>query len=255
MCVVQPHQCRHDHTWTYVNIPGHNWTYLDSISRTVCSCFVQTIAAAFASCASMAPAWKQRADLRNQLFSGEAKNTPGKKLDEDDWLVPNWSVYIKLNFELPDPGHDKAVAELRKMVADRETPDYKGGKKGGRAKPIPPRPLGDLELAKLQELLPTYEACQKNVEIRAIERPRWRHGVLRSPDGGPRRLCLRGINIQEQWAQRIYAGLKTIEARKYPLKRYKDELLWLIETPDKPNSGKRRRTEITGVVRFGNDVP
>ena len=65
---------------------------------------------------------------------------------------------------------------------------------------------------------------------------------------------MRGINIQEQWAQRIYACLKTIEARKYPLKRYKDELLWLIETPDKPNSGKRRRTEITGVVRFGNDA-
>ena len=78
----------------------------------------QIIATAFAYCASMAPAWKQRADLRSQLFSGEAKNTPGKQLDEDDWLVPNWSVYIKLNFELRDPGYDKAVAELRKMVAD-----------------------------------------------------------------------------------------------------------------------------------------
>ena len=137
----------------------------------------------------MAPAWKQRADLRNQLFSGEAKNTPGKKLDEDDWLVPNWSVYIKLNFELPDPGHDKAVAELRKMVADRETPDYKGGKKGGRAKPIPPRPLGDLELARLQELLPIYEAKlkaiwqardageagQKNAEITICQAERRKH--------------------------------------------------------------------------------
>ena len=47
------------------------------------------------------------------------------------------------------------------MVDDHDTPDYKGGKKGGRAKPITPRPLGDLELAKLQELLSVYEAKLK----------------------------------------------------------------------------------------------
>ena len=69
----------------------------------------------------------------------QAHDAIGKKLDEEDWLVPNWSVYVKHNFELPDPGHDKAVAELTQMVADLETPDYKGGKKGGTAKPIPSR--------------------------------------------------------------------------------------------------------------------
>ena len=113
--------------------------------------------------------------------------------------MPNWSVYFKHNFEFPDPGHDKAVAELRKMVADLETPDYKGGKKGGTAKPIPSRQLGDLELAKVRELLPIYEAKlkaiwqardaseagQKNAEIkisqteRAMEHTTMEMNVLR----------------------------------------------------------------------------
>ena len=87
---------------------------------------------------------KRRIEIRKQLFSGEAKNTPGKKLDEEEWLVPNWEVYIELNFKLPDPGPDWAVKELRQMVETRKTSDYKGGKKGGEAKPIEPRDLGDL---------------------------------------------------------------------------------------------------------------
>ena len=37
----------------------------------------------------------KRPDLRKQLFSGEAKNTPGKKLDEEDWLVPNWDRWTR----------------------------------------------------------------------------------------------------------------------------------------------------------------
>ena len=44
---------------------------------------------------------QKRKHLRKQLFSGESKNTPGKKLDKQEWLVPNWEVYVKLNFELP----------------------------------------------------------------------------------------------------------------------------------------------------------
>ena len=40
------------------------------------------------------------------------------------------------------------------MVDTRQTPDYKGGKKGGQVKPIPTRPLSDLEFEKLEELLP-----------------------------------------------------------------------------------------------------
>ena len=103
----------------------------------------------------------KRSNLRGQLFKGEAKNTPGKKLDEKERRVPNWEVYVKLNFELPDPGPDGALKELRKMVETRETPDYKGGKKGGNGKPIPPRGLDDLECAKLEELLPIYEETLK----------------------------------------------------------------------------------------------
>ena len=71
--------------------------------------------------------------------------------------VPNWEVYVKLNFELPDPGPDGAVKELRNMVETRKTPDYKGGKKSGEAKSIEPRDLGDHEFAKLDELLPIYD--------------------------------------------------------------------------------------------------
>ena len=41
---------------------------------------------------------------------------------------------------------------------------------------------------------------------------------------------LRGINIQRPWARKILEGRKTIEARKYPLKGYKGEDLWIIET-------------------------
>ena len=83
-----------------------------------------------------------RGKLRPQLFSGKKrnKNCRGEyeDLDEEEWLVPNWEVYVKLNFELPDPGPDGALKELRKMVETRKTPDYNGGKRGGNGKPIPP---------------------------------------------------------------------------------------------------------------------
>ena len=89
----------------------------------------------------------RRKYLRPLLFNA--------KVEEND--LGKWEEYIKLNFELPDPGAPKAVDKLRKMVETRKTPDYKGGKKGGNAKPIPPRDLDDLEYAKLEELLPIYE--------------------------------------------------------------------------------------------------
>ena len=73
-------------------------------------------------------------DIRQQLFSGLAKkaNTQGvfKTLDEEEWLVPNWATYVKLNFERPDPGPEGCLSELRKMIADKATPHYQGGKKG-----------------------------------------------------------------------------------------------------------------------------
>jgi hypothetical protein len=51
----------------------------------------------------------------------------------------------------------------------------------------------------------------------------------------------RGINIQRPWAGLILDGIKSIEARTYPLKGYGKETLWIIETP-----GKRPLSEKTG---------
>ena len=56
---------------------------------------------------------------------------------------------------------------------------------------------------------------------------------------------LRGINIQRRWAQLILARTKTVEARKYPLKGYENEYLWLVQT-----TGHAEETSIVGVVRF-----
>ena len=88
---------------------------------------------------------------------------------------------------------------------------------------------------------------------------------------------LRGINIQQPWARLILDGCKTIEARKYPLRGYLNELLWVIEASgtckrtiemDRPTGlqpeqllGRRHRrvrapafsSKIIGVVRFGSD--
>eukprot|EP00927_Polykrikos_kofoidii_P048463 TRINITY_DN42735_c0_g1_i1.p1 TRINITY_DN42735_c0_g1~~TRINITY_DN42735_c0_g1_i1.p1 ORF type:complete len:756 (-),score=129.10 TRINITY_DN42735_c0_g1_i1:123-2198(-) len=43
----------------------------------------------------------------------------------------------------------------------------------------------------------------------------------------------RGINIQQPWASLIVRGVKTVEARRYALKGYQHEMLWVIETPGK----------------------
>ena len=75
---------------------------------------------------------------------------------------------------------------------------------------------------------------------------------LFSPGDLEKEFSLRGINVQEQWARRIYAGEKTVEARTWKPGSYADRLLWVIETPDKPRSNKRTHAEITGVIRFGN---
>jgi len=47
---------------------------------------------------------------------------------------------------------------------------------------------------------------------------------------GGQPMCLRGINIQRPWAHLILQGAKTIEARRYALKGYLGENLWVIET-------------------------
>ena len=64
-------------------------------------------------------------------------------------------------------------------------------------------------------------------------------------------LSLRGLNIQQQWVEKIYSGEKTVEARKKEFPSYTDgNPLWVIETPDKPKRGKRSVAEIIGVIRF-----
>ena len=103
----------------------------------------------------------KRTDIRRQLLSGKRRmaNSQGqfKDLDEEQWLVPHWDAYIKLNFELPYPGAPKAVEELRKMVDSHRTLDYEGRKNCDKARPIASRRLGDLEFAKLEGLLPIYK--------------------------------------------------------------------------------------------------
>ena len=63
---------------------------------------------------------------------------------------------------------------------------------------------------------------------------------------------LRGINIQRPWARLILDGLKTVEARKYELKGYRNEDLWIIETPGKRRRGETFVARIIGIVRFGS---
>ena len=96
---------------------------------------------------------QQRIQLRKQLFS------ENKVVDEEQ-RIAKWADYIKLNFELPTPGHQQAIIELRQMVTDIQTPNYqsKTTRERDRELSIPPRTLSERELAKLRELLSTYEA-------------------------------------------------------------------------------------------------
>ena len=126
----------------------------------------------------------RRRKLRPQLFKAKSRNAPHNDLDEKKWLVPNWGIYVQLNFELPNPGTESCLEELRLMVNEKKTPDYKGSQgrgKGRKAKPIPSRSLGLLELAKLRELLEHYQkkwddmgatgqalSCQINAHTDAI---------------------------------------------------------------------------------------
>ena len=89
----------------------------------------------------------KRSKLRSQLFIAHCKNFG--PLDEQNYLVPKWSKYIKCNFEREDPAPHKAVMELKKMIETMHTPTKQD---------FPARKLGNLELSKLQELLPIYEA-------------------------------------------------------------------------------------------------
>ena len=82
-----------------------------------------------------------------------------------------------------------------------------------------------------------------NGEVASV--PKHTSGVL---------LSLRGINVQRPWARKILDGEKTLEARRYPLKGFLGEDLWIIETRGAHGSKIAPfRSQIIGVVRFGAD--
>ena len=58
---------------------------------------------------------------------------------------------------------------------------------------------------------------------------------------------MRGINIQKPWSELILQGKKKVEARRYPLGKYCNEDLWIIETKGAVPS------PIVGTVRFASD--
>ena len=102
---------------------------------------------------------QQRIQLRKQLFS------ENKVIDEEQ-RIAKWADYIKLNFELATPGHQQAIIELRQMVTDIQTPNYQSKTTRHNTEPIPPRTLSERELAKLRELLSTYETELKAISER-----------------------------------------------------------------------------------------
>ena len=101
----------------------------------------------------------QRNDLRQQLFTAKHNLDTYKT---NDLLVSLWPTYIHLNFVLFDPGPYLAVAELRQMVTNCQTPNFSYTRHKDKVI-IPSRKLSHLESAKLQELLPTYETKPKAI--------------------------------------------------------------------------------------------
>ena len=66
-------------------------------------------------------------------------------------------------------------------------------------------------------------------------------------------LHYRGLNIQQPWAGLILQGIKTIEARRYALKNYENETLWIIETPEKVSFARLSNDQLALV--FGEATP
>jgi hypothetical protein len=65
----------------------------------------------------------------------------------------------------------------------------------------------------------------------------------------------RGINIQRPWAELILRGIKKIEARVYPLKSFKEEVLWIIQTPGKGELCTKTREELDQVLYCNESLP
>ena len=92
-------------------------------------------------------------------------------------------------------------------------------------------------------------------------------GAGPSPQSCTERLCLRGVNVHHPFSQLLMQGVKTIEARGYPLGHRQiaaaGEELFLIETPpkkanvallgDAPLPPKPKEARIVGTITFSGD--
>merc|ERR1712216_870245 len=65
----------------------------------------------------------------------------------------------------------------------------------------------------------------------------------------------RGLNIQDPWSRLIMEGLKVVEARRYPLKGYHDEPLWLINTPGKSKLSRLSARQLSAALEGGSLEP
>ena len=65
-------------------------------------------------------------------------------------------------------------------------------------------------------------------------------------------MSLRVLNVQRPWARLLLEGAKLVEVRKYRLKNYLGEFLWVLETEGK---GPKRDfvSRIIGIIRFAAD--
>eukprot|EP00929_Paragymnodinium_shiwhaense_P059617 TRINITY_DN29850_c0_g1_i1.p1 TRINITY_DN29850_c0_g1~~TRINITY_DN29850_c0_g1_i1.p1 ORF type:complete len:853 (-),score=145.12 TRINITY_DN29850_c0_g1_i1:253-2811(-) len=86
------------------------------------------------------------------------------------------------------------------------------------------------------------EACAEHCSLALVDFRRLTGlgGVLRHH---------RGLNIQDPWSKLIMAGIKTVEARRYPLKGYRDEELFLIETPGKSKLSRLSFEQLAAALR------
>ena len=92
--------------------------------------------------------------VRWQLLSGRKKDRPNEFWGEV-WHLRNWPDYVERSFA---KAPQDLLEELRKMVAGKHTPKVEAGtKRGGKVNAIPSRPLGNLEVAKLNYVLMDYE--------------------------------------------------------------------------------------------------
>ena len=63
------------------------------------------------------------------------------------------------------------------------------------------------------------------------------------------RKTFRVLNVQRPWARLLLTGVKKVDVRKYPLKNYMDENLWLLETKGE-GAPRDFASRIIGSIRY-----